>query len=213
MSTFAVYRNMALAVMLWPLLALPAEIGDTGGLGGTCDARGECVANLSAVKAPWRRLCDSSDFLVLWNRSRERYLVQCKNGDTSDDGPIWLVDRRSGFFGELNVGRAFKKSVIDAKRDVKIQDKFHSRSLCGPVDTAMLKASDFLILEKLQTNNDDRPYCYSPIYLSFQGHRLDVRNRHGRFRADDEDHAVQAVSDHDKACLDALVNAVRASRH
>ncbi|MGF6964857.1 hypothetical protein OKW43_001862 [Paraburkholderia sp. WC7.3g] len=210
MKMCAAYKQTLFVLMVtWSAIAYAKDTAGSVQLLGNCDEQNECVVNLNASGSQWEKLCDSPDFSVLWTKRGERYLVQCRSRSTSEENVVWIIDVKTGFFGKLYFGRFFKKSILEAGPNMKIEDKFQSRGLCSAAEILRVKASNFVLLDKKSTNNSENPYCYDPIYLTLQGGRLTIGTNNGPFKIGDTDHAVHAVLNRDKARLSHLLDTVR----
>ena len=196
-------------VMIWSSIALANDSGSSIPLLGNCDDHSECSVNLNVSGHELDDMCDYPDFSAFWIRGGDRYLVQCRNGGTSEENLVWVIDAKYGKFWELNFGRFFKKSMLELESNLKIQEKFWLLDLCHLAKTSKLKSSYFVLLDKKPTNIEANPYCYEPVYLSFQGGRLTIETNDGRFKHSDTDHVAHAVSDHDRARLRHLLDIIR----
>ncbi|CAN0623438.1 conserved exported protein of unknown function [Burkholderia multivorans] len=206
----AAYKWMLFVwVMTWSSIVFANGASGSVPLLGNCDGHGECSVNLNASGHQWGDICDSLEFSAFWVRGEERYLVQCRNGGTSEENLIWVVDAKAGKFWELYFGRFFKRSLLELESNLKIQEKFGSLSLCRPAKISKLRVSYFVLLDKKPTNNEEDPYCYEPVYLMFRGGRLNIETNDGHFKHSDTDHVVHAVSDRDRARLRHLLDTVR----
>lgn len=176
---------------------------------GDCSETNECVVFLNNHIPAQDKLCDSSDFSASWIQGSGKYLIQCRSGDTAEDNVVWVVDPKAGIFGRLNYGRFIKKSTLEKNPNMEIPDKFHSRSLCDPIDMAKLKASDFVLLDKKPSNESDDPYCFAPTYLTLENGKLVINTSNGLVKRGDPDHAVLPVSARDREHLNHLLDALR----
>ncbi|KAB0640113.1 hypothetical protein [Burkholderia stagnalis] len=205
---YAAYKWLFFAlVATWSHFALAKYMGGSANLSGNCDSQNECVVNLGAPWSRWRGLCNSSDFSALWSKGGERYLIQCRSGDTSEDSVVWVIDAKTGFFGKLYFGRFFKKGALAVGPNIEIKDKFQLRTLCESVEIKRMKESDFVLLDKRPM--DEGAYCYAPVYLTLRFDKLIVETNDGPFKNDDVDHAVHEVSIQEKRRLKYLLDAIR----
>lgn len=206
----AAYKWVLLALVAgWSFLVFPKDAGSYGTLVGNCNEEKECVVFLNNEVPTRDELCNSSDASVFWTQGTDRYLLQCKSGDTAEDNVVWVVDLRTGFFGRLNYGRSVRKSELEKNPDMQIPDKFTSRSLCDSIDTSKLEAIDFVLLDKKPTNDDENPYCYDPTYLTIKSGHLVIDTNNGPVKSSDSDHAVHKVSARYRERLGHLLEAVR----
>ncbi|MGF6916695.1 hypothetical protein [Paraburkholderia sp. 40] len=92
---------------------------------------------------------------------------------------------------------------------MEIPDKFRSRNLCNPTDMSKLRASDFILLDKMPTDEGDNPYCYAPTYLTLKGEKLIVDTGGSPAKPRDSDHAVHRVSTRDQRRLNHVLDVLR----
>ena len=154
-------------------------------------------------------LCNSSDFSVTWNQGDGKYLIQCRSGNSDEDNVVWAVNPNAGLFARLNYGRFIKKSVLERNPSMDIPDRFRSHSLCSPIDMSMLRAGDFVLLDKKPADEGENPYCYAPVYLMLKGRKLVVSINGSSARRSDQDHAVHSVSARDRQLLNRLLDVLR----
>lgn len=206
----AAYKWGLLALVAgWSSVAFPGDGGIYGTVVGNCSEEKECVVFLNSRVATQDELCDSSDFSAFWTQGTDQYLLQCNSGDTAEDNVVWVVDLKGGFFGRLNYGRFVKKSELEKNPNMQIPDKFRPRNLCDPIDMSKLKISDFVLLDKKPTNDDENPYCYAPTYLTIKSGYLAIDTNYGPVKSSDTDHAVHMVPARDRERLGHLLEAVR----
>ncbi len=211
---FAVCKWLLVVLIAsWSSVGLAESGAENGGLVGGCNSAQECVVSIHIQGAAQHRLCGSSDFSALWIRGREKYLIQCRSGDTAEDNVVWVVDLGAKFFSRLNYGRFITKSAIERNPNLKIPDKFSSRDLCGPIDMTRLKTSDFLLLDKSPTDSDEDSYCYDPTYLEVGGGKLTIAASRGPVTRGDLDHAMSSVSASDRKRLAQVVDLLRQWEH
>ena len=178
-------------------------------LAGSCNSAQECVVSILVQGSAPPRLCESSDLSALWIRESRKYLIQCRSGDTAEDNTVWIVDQGAKFYGRLNYGRFITKSAVERNPNLKISDKFSSRSLCEPIDMAKLRASDFLLLDKRPTDSDEGPYCYDATYLKVGDGKLTIATSRGPVMHGDSGHAVHHVSMLDRKRLAQVLDTLR----
>ncbi|WP_233834737.1 hypothetical protein [Paraburkholderia sp. ZP32-5] len=176
---------------------------------GNCSDANECVVFLKNPVPTQDKLCNSSDFSVTWTPGDGKYLIQCRSSGSDEDNVVWIVDSNARIFARLNYGRFIKKSVLEKTPNMEIPDKFRSRSLCSPIDMSMLRAGDFVLLDKRPADEGENPYCYAPVYLMLKGGKLVVSINGGSARRSDPDHAVHSVSARDKQLLNRLLDVLR----
>lgn len=205
---FAGYKRL-----LFVLIATWSSVGfagnGSGNLIGRCDAMNECVVTFNGKNASRDQLCESSDFSALWIRGSGKYLFQCRRGDTAEDNTVWIVDPGTNLFTKLNYGRFITKGSLEKNPNMRIPDKFSSRSLCHPIDMPKLDASDFALLDKRPSDQDDDPYCYDTTYLTVEGAKLVVETSLGPVKSNDSEHAVHPVSTRDRERLIRLLDTLR----
>ncbi|WP_432258829.1 hypothetical protein [Cupriavidus sp. TMH.W2] len=125
---------------------------------------------------------------------------------------MWIVDRKSGLFRSLNYGRFYSKGALEENPNMTIPDKFASRALCSPIDIPKLMASDFVLLDKRPTDDDEGPYCYEPTYLTIKMGKLVIRTNRRTDKCSDSDHVAHEVPARDRVRLIHLLDAARNCR-
>ncbi len=207
---YAVYKKVLLVLIGSSSCAVFAGNGGSyGNLVGDCNGRNECVVTANGKISRKDRLCESANLSTLWIKGSEKYLIQCRGGDTAEDNVVWIVDTRAGFFGRLDYGRFIKKSTLEKNPDVEIPDQFRARNLCDPIDVNKLESSDFVLLDKRPTDKDDNPYCYAPTYLTLKSGKLAIEISVDGVTRHDPDHAVHSVSTRDRKNLNSLLSTLR----
>ena len=196
-------------MLIWLSIAYAQDKDVSEQIVGNCDEQNVCVVNFNNSDSHREKLCTSPDFSVLWYRGSERYLFQCRSESTSEENTIWIVDKKTDFFGKLHFGRFIKKSALEANPSLKIQDRFQSRILCNPAELSKVKASDFVLLDKKPMDNNENYYCYDPVYLSILDNRLKIENGSGFFNSRDVEHAIHKVSLEDKDSLLYLLKSLQ----
>lgn len=111
---FAKYKSALFVIAAtWSFTIFTKDVVRSARLVGNCDAQNECVLHSHVSDVESQKLCHRPDFSVFWNRGHERYLVQCRKGNASEDNEIWIIEEKSKFFGKLYFGRFFKKSALN----------------------------------------------------------------------------------------------------
>ncbi|WP_413703689.1 hypothetical protein [Pseudomonas sp. Pseusp16] len=147
--------------------------------GAVCNASGECALDISDTAKYILLACETPKVEVTWNRTKKNvFLIACDCECTSHDNIGWLVD------GDMSIGEykvwkldlGKKYTVEELSRTViNIPDLFQSHPLCSEPDKKLLKASVFVSLLKHPTNNENSPYCFSPVYITEENHRLNFK--------------------------------------
>jgi hypothetical protein len=200
---------IAIAIAGWSSVGLAKTETVSEISAGGCNDAHECVVSFNREALTPDRLCQSSGLSALWLQGSGKYLIQCKSGDTAENNVVWIVDSNAKFFGRLNYGRFITRSAVEINPNLKIPDKFGSRSLCHPIDLIKLKASDFPLLDKRPAELKDAPYCYEMTYLKLADAKLVIDIGRGAETLGDSHHVVHSVSTRDRERLTRLVELLR----
>jgi hypothetical protein len=172
-----------------------------------CSSSQECIFHPSNNDMQSKLLCESSNFSVVWKKESTKYLIQCRSGDSAEDNVIWVAERKRDFLRRLNFGRFIEKDMLMNKKDILIHDKFSSRKLCHPVDVKKLQLSDFILLNKRSTGEDD-PYCYDVNYLAIVNGKLSLSTNAGPVRLGDANYPMSSVDAGDRLRINKLLDAL-----
>jgi hypothetical protein len=120
----AAYKTIPLILLMgWQSFAIGQGANAYGIFAGDCSDESECVVVLHSQNLALRELCDSTDFSVSWTQGADKYLIQCRSRDTSEDNVVWVVDRKMGLFFRLNYGRFIKKSALEKNPNMEVSEQ------------------------------------------------------------------------------------------
>lgn len=175
-----------------------------------CDRANLCAAYFESEAAQVKIFCDISHFSAVWEKGIGKYLFQCHADDTSEEGyRSWVVDINNKVFFKINYGKFYDKKSLIENPNSMIGDSFKARPLCHKANVEYLKWSDFILLKKRPSDNEQNPYCYEIIYLAISGRNLTIFSSENNARKDLADQKQYAVSLREKEGLKKLLQSLR----
>ena len=207
---FVAYKVL-LAMFLLNMCAV-ARAGESAidkGHNFVCEKNNICSAFFEGEEKKAEDFCDPSNFSVVWKKTTEKYLFQCRDSTTSEDGnKNWVVDLHQNSFFMIGYGRFYDKNILIADPNATIPDSFQARHLCHASIVAKLKASDFVLLEKRPSDDEKNPYCYEPTYLTVSAGRLIVQTNEGTLPKGSTDYQARTAFAKEKAGLKLLLRSL-----
>ena len=88
-----------------------------------------------------------------------------------------------------------------------IQDTFSSRKLCHPVNTEKLELSDFILLNKQSTGEND-PYCFDVVYLVINNGKLSLSTNAGPVNIGAANYPMGPVTAGDRTRINKILDAL-----
>jgi hypothetical protein len=174
-----------------------------------CDNNNLCSAFFENESAKVEKFCNPSHFSITWKRGREIYLFQCRGrGTTEGENKNWIVDIQHNIYFKVGYGRFYDQNKLIANPDIRIPDSFQARPLCHPAIDEKLRTSDFVLLDKRPSDDEQNPYCYEPTYLTISGGQFHILTSEGTLHRSDADHQMYKASASEKMGLQTLLKSL-----
>lgn len=182
---------------------------------GTCNAEGECTADLPLDSSASKNLCGNQKTNVFWSNNIKNYVVvQCDCQCSSHDNEGWVIKTFDSAqkikTTHVQLGKAVSKTFI-LRSPTSVPDIMTSHSFCKAPDKKRLAESFFVTLFKYPTGNDDFPYCFSAISFKWLGENLVIETDDGPVDKNNDDFFLK-TGDENRKELSEIVSKVEISR-